>query len=251
MPRDVLLVLRYAIEPTLRSPLMLILGLFQPVLYLVLFGPLLSESDIAGASGERSWQVFLPGVLMMLAMFGAGFAGFALIPDQRAGVLERMRVSPMSRSALLLGRVLREVVVVLAQAVVLIGLAVALFGLRISPVSALLGLLLLGVLSVALASVSYALALKLPNEYEFAPVVQNLSIPLLLLSGFLIPMEAGPEWLRMVSRINPMTWVLDAERSLFLGEPLSSRVLLGSVIAVALAAIALLWGSRTFRRAHA
>ncbi|GAA2784301.1 ABC transporter permease [Saccharopolyspora taberi] len=241
MPRDVWLVFRHAIVPTLRNPLVLAIGLVQPVVHLVLFGPLLV------GSGGASWESFLPGVLVMLAMFGAGFAGFALIPDQRSGVLDRMRVSPLSRSALLTGRVLRDTVVVLVQAVVLIVLAAVAFGMPVSFLSVLLGLVLLGLLSAALAGGSYLLALRLTNEYEFAPVVQSLSMPLLLLSGFLIPMDVGPEWLRALSRVNPMTYVVDAERALFSGE-VSFVVFVGVGVSGGLAFGVLGVGVWVFRR---
>lgn len=247
MPRDVWLVFRHAVEPSLRNPAVLLLGLFQPLLYLVLLGPLLVGMGLPGASADASWAVFLPGVLLMLAVFGCGFAGFALIPDHRAGVLERMRASPLSRPALLLGRVLREVAVVLVQALLLVGLAALVFGLRVPVPALLLGLPLLALLGTALAAVSYTLALRVTNEYEFAPLIQNTSMPLLLLSGFLVPMEAGPQWLRVVSRLNPMTYVLDAERSLFVGGQLGPVVPFGFALAVILAVLALIWGTRTFR----
>ncbi|CAM00137.1 ABC-2 type transport system permease protein [Saccharopolyspora erythraea NRRL 2338] len=244
-PTDTWLVFRHALDPTLRNPFVLAIGLVQPLLYLLLFGPLL----VTGLPGA-SWEGFLPGILVMLAMFGAGFAGFSLIPDQRAGVLDRMRVSPLSRTALLLGRVLRDTTLVVVQAVLITALAALLFGLTVPLTAILLGLGVLALLSITLASASYLLALRLTNEYEFAPVVQSLSMPLLLLSGFLIPMEAGPDWLRLLSRLNPMTYVVDAERSLFVGEGMSPTTLTGIGASAALATLALLLGTRAFRTAH-
>jgi ABC-2 type transport system permease protein len=86
----------------------------QPILYIVLFGPLLEP--LAGQLGSaNAYQIFVPGILVQLGIFGALFVGFGLIAEWRAGVIESQRVTPASRTALLLGRVLRDVVVLLVQ----------------------------------------------------------------------------------------------------------------------------------------
>ncbi|MGO1054177.1 ABC transporter permease [Crossiella sp. CA198] len=250
--RDTLLVFRRSVQPTLSSPLSLLVDAGLPILYLVLFGPLLV--NLAAAPGfppGGAWAVFVPGVLLMLCMFGAMFAGFELLPDYRFGVFERMRVSPLSRPALLLGRVLYNSVRLLVQAVLLLVLAVLLFDLRVSVPGAILGLLLFGVLACAAASVSYALALKLKNEYLFAPVIQGVSMPLLLLSGAFIPIDVGPDWLRALAQVNPLTHVLRAERALFAGEFAGSAVLLGIAALALVLGLALWWGLRVFRRESA
>ena len=119
-----------AMRLSLRNKVWLIIGLMQPLLYLALFGPLLKR--IAGMPGfphGNSWQVFTPGLLVQLGIFGALFVGFGLIAEVREGVIERMRVTPASRMALLAGRVLRDAVVLLVQSTVLLAAAYA-FGLR-------------------------------------------------------------------------------------------------------------------------
>jgi ABC-2 type transport system permease protein len=112
---DTWLVFSRAMRLSLRNPVWVILGLMQPILYLTLFGPLLEPVVSApGFPPGSAWQVFVPGLLVQLAVFGAAFAGFGLIAEWRAGVVERMRVTPASRGALLVGRVLRDVVVIIA-----------------------------------------------------------------------------------------------------------------------------------------
>ncbi|WHT18774.1 ABC transporter permease [Crossiella sp. CA-258035] len=249
--RDTLLVFRRAVQPTLDHPSSLLADALMPVLYLVLFGPLLAKLAAApGFPPGGAWAVFVPGVLVMLCMFGAMFAGFELLPDYRFGVVERMRVSPLSRPALLLGRVAYNTVRMLVQAVLLVLLAVLLFGLRVSPLGVVIGLLLLAVLAAAAAAVSYGLALKLKNEYLFAPLVQGVSMPLLLLSGAFIPIDVGPDWLRWLAQLNPLTHVLRAERALFLGEFTSAVAIGAGVLALVLGA-GLWWGMRVFRRENA
>src|SRR5512142_3323767 len=109
-----MIVFRRAMRLSLRNPVWVIIGLFQPLLYLALFGPLLQRlTRLPGFPHGSSWRVLVPGLLVQLGIFGAAFVGFGLIEEMRSGVIERMRVTPASRTALLAGRVLRDVVVLL------------------------------------------------------------------------------------------------------------------------------------------
>nr|WP_246407408.1 ABC transporter permease [Nocardiopsis aegyptia] len=242
--RDTGLVFQRQLRPVLRRPVMLVFGMLQPVLYLVLFAPLLT--GLAGAEGENPWQWFVPGLLVMLALFTAGFAGFGLLPEMASGAYERLLATPANRVALLLGRVLRDVALMLAQ-VVLILVLVLPFGFRTNVVGALVGLALLAVLGIGLSTLSYLVALVAKQTYVFAPVLQTVIMPLMLLSGVLLPMDLAPTWLYTLSRLNPVAYVVDAERALFAGE-WGAAVGLGWGVALALAVAALLVGARMTRR---
>ncbi len=241
-----------AMRRSLRNPTWVILGLIQPVLYLVLFGPLLEPIVAApGFPPGDAWQVFVPGLLIMLGIFGGAFVGFELVAEYRAGVIERMRVAPVSRIALLLGRVLRDVVVLVVQAVILVGAAMLAFGLRAPIGGVALALALVALLGVALAAASYAIALRLKSEDALAPLTQAFTIPVLLLSGILLPMTLAPGWLYTVSRINPFSHVVDAARAAFRGDFGSSELLIGTLVTFALVALSVWWGTRTFQRENA
>ena len=126
--RDTGTVFRRAMRMSLRNPAWLVISLMQPILYIVLFGPLLEP--LAGQLGSaNAYQIFVPGILVQLGIFGALFVGFGLIAEYRAGVIESQRVTPASRTALLLGRVLRDVVVLLVQGTLLVLVSIPL-GLR-------------------------------------------------------------------------------------------------------------------------
>ncbi len=118
--RDTWIVFSRAMRLSLRQPVWVVFGLLQPILYLTLFGPLLKSVAANPEFGGDQWKVFVPGLLVQLGMFGASFVGFGLIAEWRAGVIERMRVTPASRASLLLGRVLRDVLVLLVQGTVLV-----------------------------------------------------------------------------------------------------------------------------------
>jgi ABC-2 type transport system permease protein len=242
------LIFTRAMRLSLRNPVWVILGLIQPIIYLVMFGPLLEGmTAVRGWPGGDAWQVFVPGLLVQLGIFGAAFVGFGLIAEMRAGVVERMRVTPASRAALLMGRVLRDVVVLLVQGVILIGCAM-LFGLDAPLGGLVLGLLVVGLLGAAFSSASYAAALMLKSEDALAPLANGLAVPLLLLSGILLPMSLAPGWLEAMSDANPVKHVVDGVRALFLASTVTMTVVWGVVAALGLVAAGLVLGTRTFER---
>ncbi len=237
---------------SMRNPVWVIIGLVQPILYLALFGPLLEQvvSSTPGLPAGDAWQIFVPGLLVQLGIFGAAFVGFGLIAEYRAGVIERMRVSPAHRTALLLGRVLRDVIVLLVQGALLTLVAVP-FGLRAPVGGVVLALLVVGLLAAAFSSLSYAAALRLKSEDALAPLLNGIAVPVLLLSGILLPMTLAPQWLRTLSDVNPLKHVVDGVRAFFRGDVTTSAGAWGLASTVLLVAVGFLVGTRTFRRESA
>lgn len=249
--RDTWIVFTRAMRLSIRNPIWVILGLIQPILYLTLFGPLLEA--VASAPGfppGDAWQVFVPGLLVQLGLFGAAFVGFGLIEEWRSGVVERMRVTPASRTSLLLGRILRDVVVLFVQGTILI-LSALLFGLE-APVDALMaGLAVVVLLGAAFSAMSYAVALKTKSEDALAPLINGIVVPVLLLSGILLPMDLAPGWLQTLSDLNPLRYVVDGVRAIFLGDIVSSEAAWGIVATIALLLVGVVYGNRTFRKESA
>ncbi|WP_406013237.1 ABC transporter permease [Streptomyces sp. NBC_00984] len=235
---------RYA-RQTLRSRFQMLFGVLMPLLYLLFFGPLLDDLPL-GSSGD-SWQVLIPGLLLQLALFGASFAGFSIIVEKSTGVVERMRVTPVSRLALLLGRVLRDALLFMVQAMLLV-LAALVMGLRAPLPGVLIGFAFVGLLTVALASLSYALAMKVATPQEFGPVINAVTMPVMLLSGLMLPMTLGPAWLDITSHFTPLRYLVDAVRDAYVGSYATSHMLYGAVVAAAFAAAAVAVGARVFRR---
>jgi len=249
MPTETL-VFQRQMRILLRNPVWVFFGLTQPILYLVLFGPLLKRVSGAGLGGNASWSIFVPGLLLQLAIFGAGFAGFGIIQELREGVIDRQRVTPARRVSLILGRTLGNVVTIGVQGVVLVLVALP-FGLRASWDGIAASLVLVCLLALGVSAASYAMGLILKEEDSFAPFIQGVSLPLLLLSGVLLPMSLAPTWLRRLSQVNPLTHVVDATRALFHGEFAVSSVAWGTGVTLALAALLAWWGTRTFQRSSA
>jgi len=231
----------------LRNPVWVFFGITQPVLYLVLFGPLLKNVTGGGLGGDDSWRIFVPGLLLQMAIFGAGFAGFGIIQELREGVIDRQRVTPASRVALIMGRTLSNAATLGVQAIVLILIAIP-FGLKASAWGIVSSLVVTVVLAIGISAASYAMGLVLKDEDAFAPFVQGVALPLLLLSGVLLPMALAPTWLRRVSQVNPLTYVVDATRALFRGDFGDRDVWIGIAVTVGLATLLAWWGTRMFQR---
>lgn len=242
-------VFRRQLRLALRNPAWVLIGLLQPILYLALFGPLLKP--LAPALGTtNAYTLFVPGLLLQLGLFGAFFAGFGLLGEWRDGVIEAERVTPASRVALLCGRVLRDVLQLAVQGILLIALSFA-FGLTGSPLRMLLGLVMVILVGTSCAAFSYALALTTKSEDAMAPILNAVSLPVLLLSGILLPMTLGPGWLRAISEILPTKHVVDGVRAVFRGDFWTAETLWGLVRAIILAVAGVWLGARTFRRQSA
>jgi ABC-2 type transport system permease protein len=255
--KDTLFVFNRQMRLILRNPAFLTIGLLQPILYLVLFGPLLTRlpaGALSGGSGSggtaEAYRFFVPGLLIQLALFGSTFVGFAIISEWRAGVIERYRVTPMSRLAILTGRVLRDVVALIVQSLVLILAGVA-FGLRAPLPALLLSFVFIVLVATGLASVSYAVALLLKSEDAFAPLINSVVVPLVLLSGIMLPMTLGPGWLQGFARISPFRYIIDAMREAYAGQYWNAIMVEGLCVAVGTAAVFLWLGSRVFVRENA
>jgi ABC-2 type transport system permease protein len=235
----------------LGNPAWVVIGVIQPVLYLVLFAPLLkSLVHIPGFPPGGAYNVFVPGLLIQLGLFGASGVGFGLIAELRAGVIERFRVTPCSRFALLLGRALRDILTMLVQSAILLLLAIP-FGLQPTWSGVMVMLGLVALIGLGMASLAYAAALALKDEDSYAPLVFTLSLPLLLLSGVLLPLQLAPDWLQHVAQANPLSYAVTAARDVFNGNGGSPDVIKGLAIMAALALVGIIIGARRFARAIA
>ncbi|MER6748301.1 ABC transporter permease [Streptomyces fungicidicus] len=245
---DTALIYGRYLRQSLRSRFALLFGVLMPLLYLLFFGPLLTDLPLGGRGS--SWQLLVPGLLLQLGLFGASFSGFMIILEKGQGVVERMRVTPVSRLALLLGRVLRDATVFVFQAVLLV-LAALVMGLRAPLAGVLIGFVFVALLTVSLAALSYALAMKVATPQGFGPTVNALTMPSMLLSGLMLPMTLGPGWLDVLSHLMPFRYLVDAVRDAYVGAYATAHMLYGSLVAVALTLIAVTVGTRVFRTAGA
>jgi ABC-2 type transport system permease protein len=248
--RDTGLIFMRSLMLTLRNPVWVFIGIMQPVLYLALYAPLLGSLPLGqGLPAGGAFNIFVPGLLVQLAMFST-FSGFGLIAELRAGVVERMRVTPISRVAMLLGRALRDVAILVVQSLLIILIALP-FGLAIAPGGIVLSLLLLALLGLIMTTFSYTVALAVRSEDVLAPTINIVFLPVLLLSGILLPMTLAPVWLQWLAALNPFSHAVNAMRALFAGDVVNGTVAFGVGLMIVLCAVSLFFAGRAFARSQA
>jgi ABC-2 type transport system permease protein len=247
--RDIGLLFQRYIVQLLRNPVWLFVGFSTPILYLALFMPLLMH--VVGAEGLPSGQVvnvFLPGILSLLAFASGAGAGFSTIFELKDGVIERFRVTPASRFAILIGPILATMVMVFVFDAVVVAVG---FGVGFS--AHLLGLALLAVLlallMIIVAAWSIATALVTKDISGFAAIINGINLPILLLAGVLLPISLGPTWMRVAAHFNPLHYAVQASRALAAGTLSGTAVWQAFAVLVPLCVLVLIWATRVFRTA--
>lgn len=242
------LVIGRELRPVIRDPFSVVFGLVQPVFFLALFAPLLIATTGLPTGDALQW--FVPGVLVMIALFGTSATGSNLQMEMMSGSHERVLVTPLARSAVMVGKALKEIVPTVIQGAIIVAIAVP-FGFHLHPVGAIVGLAMLALFCVGVGALSSTLALAVKNQdWMFWLVQQTLLFPLLLLAGMLLPIDDAPGWLRFMSNLNPLRYLVDAERSLFAGDLTTSAVGYGAIAAMLVAVGGLVVGARAMARSN-
>ena len=249
--RDVGLLFQRYLTQLLRNPVWVIVGFSTPILYLALFTPLLKH--LVGSGGLPTGNVldlFLPGILSLLA-FATGIGpGFNTLFELKAGVIERFRVTPASRFAILIGPILASMLMMLVFDAAVVAIA---FGFGFSVHWAGLGVLivLLGLLMVTVAAWSIATALVTKEISGFAAIANGINLPILLLAGVLLPISLGPAWMRVLAHFNPLYYLVQASRVLAAGTLSGTAVWQAFAVLAPLCLVVLAWATRVFRTAVA
>jgi ABC-2 type transport system permease protein len=227
---------------TARRPVVLAFSFVQPIMWLLFFGFLFHRFDV-GLRGVRYLDFLLPGVCAMTVLFGASQSGIGLIRDMQTGFLQRLFDSPANPGVVLGGRLLADVVRLLAQAMVigLLGLVVG-TKLHLTLAGLVAALLALGLFAIAFCSLSCLVAMKTGAPESMATFVHLVNMPLLFTSSALVPARQMPDWLAAISRVNPLTLAVDASRdALLLGEFGSLGLAVTLLAAVGIVLLAVAW----------
>jgi ABC-2 type transport system permease protein len=246
LARDTWLTFQYEAGQLVLSPVGIAISLLQPVTYLLLFTPFLKSVMGASNYGD-AYAIYTPLLFAAMGIFSGMFAGFALIAAIRQGVIGRFRVTPLSRAGLLLGRELVFVALTCFQAVV-IAVVATIFGLRVAPFNLLLALVLLAMMVLLGVSISFALAIFVPNRTALVNLTNGVTEPLALLAGVLIPLSVAPLWVQDVARWNPFAWGANGMRAIFGGHIGAHVVWEAALILAVLATVAVVLLSRLFNR---
>jgi ABC-2 type transport system permease protein len=233
----------------LRNPVWLFVGFSTPILYLVLFTPLLK--DLPGTRSLPTGgvlELFLPGILALLAFSSGASTGFGTIFELQSGLIERLRVTPASRFAILVGPILSGLMMMTVFDAVVVAVGFG-FGFTVHWVGLLILTVLLWILAMLMAAFSTATALVTKDISSFAAIINGINLPILLLAGVLLPISLGPVWLRTLAHFNPLYYLVVASRALAIGHISDPSVWQAFAVLVPLCALVLAWATRVFRRA--
>ncbi len=235
----------------LHNPMFVFVNIVTPLMYLVLFMPLLKKLSGPGISPSGVVQLFLPGIVALLFATAGMFSVYPTIFELRGGLIERFRVTPVSRFALLIGPILMWNVWTLISAIIIVALSV-LFGFHIHIAGLLVFALLLVMLLTIFAAWVTALAIQMKGEItSISGIISGLNLPILLTAGVMLPLSLAPSWIRAVAHINPLYYVVQAGRDLAAGHIATHSVQLAFAVIVPLTALVLWWSTRVYQKAVA
>ena len=225
----------------LRQPWYIAFTLIQPIIWLVLYGQLFRRVvDLPGFHSTSYIDFLTPGIVVMSALFSSGWTGMGIIVDLDRGVMDRFLVSPVSRPAIILSRLMNLAITTIVQSLILFGLG-ALLGARYAGGPGGLGVLLIAaiLLGVPFGALSIALALTVRKQESVIGAVNFILLPLTFLSPVFMATVLMPDWMRIATRFNPVNWSVEAGRGALQGhaDPLAVLTRLGFLIAFSLASL--------------
>ncbi|MFN2291451.1 MAG: ABC transporter permease [Anaerolineae bacterium] len=211
--------------------------LFMPILWILLFGAgmkaMMGDMPLAGTN--IAYIAFItPGIVALTALSGAVNGGATLLDEKLRGILKEYLVAPIPRLSILLGNMLSNVTKSLLQAVIILLVAVLMgAALTGNPFGWLLGLVLMLVFALGFVGIASAVAMRAPNTGSYHALIFLLNLPLLFASNALYPLQIMPTWLKVVSYINPTTYIIDLTRGLWFGTPMALNGLLSVGVVLA------------------
>ena len=221
----------------------------QPLLFLLALG--YGLGSVYKRAGQGDYLQFLvPGIMAQTVLFSAMFFGAMIMFDKQFGFLKETLVAPVSRFKIMLGGALGGATTAVIQGILLLVIATAL-GFRpqhwaLVPVA----ILILSLLSLAIASFSSGIGSFVQDMQGFQAINQFLVFPLYFLSGALYPLTGIPDWLRIVAEFNPMSYAVDALRDTLIGQThfgLAKDIVVLGISAV----ILIMFGAYRFKRIEA
>ncbi len=229
--------LRYGISDTLvlakrsllripRQPDLLVGFTVQPILFVLLFVYVFGGAvGLALPPGLTYVDFLIPGIIVQSIVFGGFVTALGLADDLKKGLIDRFRSLPMTRSALLTGRTLGDVVTNSFQLVVMfsVGLLIG-FNFSSSVGEVVAGILLLLLIGYAFSWVFAFIGLSSSSPEAANAFGFTILFPVTFVSSAFVPVDTMPSWLQPIAEHNPFTYMVNAARALFLGIPAENNV---------------------------
>jgi ABC-2 type transport system permease protein len=194
-----------------RNRTRIITALMQPILFLFVLGSGLADLMPRG-NGNIDFKTFMfPGVLAMIVLFVSIYSAVSIVWDREFGFMREMMVAPVPRAAIVIGKCLGGATVATIQGAILLALA-GLVHVPYNPVLLVTALVELAVTAFALTAFGILLAARMQQVESFQVIMQIFVLPLFFLSGSVFPLSGLPIWLEVLTRIDPLSYAVDAIR---------------------------------------
>lgn len=194
-------------------------ALLTPIVFWLLIGAGMGRSFTAPGSGQGYMEYFFPGTVLMILLFTAIFSTISIIEDRREGFLQSVLVAPVSRTSIVLGKVLGGTVLAVAQAAIFLLLA-PLVGVKLTLSGMTLAIVVMFILAFALTSLGLAIAWRMSSTQGFHAIMNLCLMPMWFLSGALFPPSGAWKGLQYLMLANPLTYGLSAlRRALYFHQP--------------------------------
>ena len=187
-----------------------------PLIFLVIFGAGFGQLIGSLAPGVDFIQFMYPGLVAMSVLTSSLFAGVSVVWDREFGFLREVMVAPIARSGIVLGKAVGATATALVQVALLLVLA-PFIGVSLSVESVLALVPVVAILALGLSGLGILIASFMTSQQGFQLFIQLLMFPLIFLAGVFYPVNNVPDWLQVISKINPLTYGVDAIRQIFLG----------------------------------
>lgn len=232
---------------TLRMPMWALFTIVQPLIWLLIFGQLFKNmASLPGFPAGRYMDFFMPGAIIMTVLFGTSWSGVSLLREINFGTVEKMLVTPVSRIAIVMSRVIHAAVTVIVQCLIILIIAL-IFGVKVSGISgALLSLFIVFLLSVGFSGISNGLAIWLKREEPLVVIGNMMTLPLMFFSSAMVPKSFMPGWIRVITMINPIDYAVEATRSFYAGVITSETILIQIVFLIVFALASVSWATEMF-----
>ncbi len=207
-----------SLKKLVRNPILLFFSLLQPVIFLLLFTQLFSKfSQLPGFPASNYQEFAVAGILLQNAFSSALQSGTSMVDDLTTGNLQKMLVTPVSRSAILLGRITTDMFRVVVQSAIILVLA---FILGSTVATGVVGVVLMiatiAFFGLAWSGISLAIGLRTKSAETVFGIGGFITFPLLFISTALTPLSFMPDWMQTVSKFNPISYTVDAVRVLMI-----------------------------------
>jgi ABC-2 type transport system permease protein len=207
----------------------------MPVLFLIIFGAgfnrLIQLPQLPGGIEIDFLQFMYPGIIGQTVLMPSIMSGLSIVWAREFGFLREVLVSPLNRSGVILGKSLGTAIVAVSQGVIILALA-PIVGVALNARIILLLIPLLIVLSLSLSGLGLFIGSRMRSQQGFQMLMQILIFPLIFLSGVFFPLTNVPAWMEFLSKINPVSYGIDAIRQLFLGNSLFAISVFGHTMTI-------------------